>query len=263
MYGKLFASMYDGTLYGKWQALVTFQQLIILCTPDGVIDMTPQQISGRTSIPLEIIQAGISDLEAPDPFSRTPDAEGRRIERLDDHRPWGWRIVNHEKYKNLISQEQKREADRERMRLKRASQDVADSRGTSRDVADVAHSYSESDSDSRKNVKSAKPTTDPSWFAEFKSLYPKRSGDPNWRGAVRAAHARGVDGHKPAEFLEGARRYHEFCRITGKIGTEYVMQASRFLGPSKPFTERWDPPAGPAPRVGKFDQLYGGEKDHA
>jgi len=255
LYGKLFESMYEGTLYGKWQAIVTFQQMIILCSPDGVIDMTPQTISARTSIPLEIIQTGVVDLEAPDPFSRTPDRDGRRIERLDDHRPWGWLIVNHKKYKDLISQEQKREADRERMRQKRS---VAGSRGMSRDVAEVAHSDADADRDSKKNAKS-----DPSWLADFKSLYPKRSGDPNWRGAVRAAAARIRENFGPAQFLEGARRYHEFCRITGKIGTEYVMQASRFLGPGKPFLERWDPPAGPAPRVGKFDQLYGGDKDHA
>jgi uncharacterized protein YdaU (DUF1376 family) len=75
------------------------------------------------------------------------------------------------------------------------------------------------------------PPSDPAWLVEFKILYPKRSGDANWRGAVRAANSRIGEGHGPAEFLEAARRYHEYCRITDKIGTEFVMQASRFLGP--------------------------------
>jgi hypothetical protein len=253
MYGKLFASMYDGTLYGKWQALVTFQQMVILSTPDGIVDMTSQNISGRTSIPLEIIETGIADLEAPDPHSRTPDYEGRRIIRLDEHRPWGWQLVNHKKYKDLISLEQKREADRERIRSKRASQGC---REVSQNVADVAHSDSYSATSTKnKNVKAG----DPPWFAEFKSLMPKRAGDPNWRGAVRAGAARIAEGHKPQEFFEGARRYHEFCRITGKIGTEYVMQAARFLGPGKPFLLPFDPPdaaVSPRSHVGKFDQLF-------
>ena len=73
--------MYDGTLYGNWKALVTLQQMIILCDMDGFVDMTPQAIAARTGIPLEIIRTGITALEEPDPYSRTPDLEGRRIER--------------------------------------------------------------------------------------------------------------------------------------------------------------------------------------
>jgi len=33
--------MYEGTLYGQWEAIITFQQLIVLATEDGIIDMTP------------------------------------------------------------------------------------------------------------------------------------------------------------------------------------------------------------------------------
>lgn len=116
MYGKIFSSMYDGTLRVNWQALVTFQQLIVLCDSDGVIDMTPEAISGRTGIPLDIIREGIEKLEAPDPYSRTPDFEGRRLERLDEHRPWGWRIVNYLKYRSLVNTETVREQNRERQK---------------------------------------------------------------------------------------------------------------------------------------------------
>jgi hypothetical protein len=95
-----------------------------------------------------------------------------------------------------------------------------------------------------KNCSAARtPPTDPSWLAEFQKYYPKRGGDPNWRGAARAGNARIADGHIPDEFFAGARRYAEFCRITGKIGTEFVKQAATFLGPGKPFLEPWDAPA--------------------
>ena len=119
MYGKLFTKMYDGTLHGKWEALVTFQQMIVLCDADGIVDMTPETIAARTSIPLHIIEKGIGILEAPDPYSRTPDHEGRRIERIDGHRPWGWRIVNHAKYTALQDADQVREQTRDRVRRHR------------------------------------------------------------------------------------------------------------------------------------------------
>lgn len=119
IYGKLFDSMYDGTLRENWEALVTFQQMIVLCNADGVTDMTPSAIAGRTGIPIEVIEKGIAILEQPDPHSRTPDEEGRRIVRIDDHRPWGWMIVNHDKYKNLQDFSSIREQTRERVRKHR------------------------------------------------------------------------------------------------------------------------------------------------
>jgi hypothetical protein len=81
------------------------------------------------------------------------------------------------------------------------------------------------------------------WFLDFKLAYPSRAGDHGWRKALKAAHARVVEGHSPDEFIEGAKRYAEFCRVTGKEGTEYVKQAATFLGPDKPFLESWAPPA--------------------
>lgn len=153
MYGKVFSSMYDGTLYGHWQAIVCFQQMIVLCDSDGVVDMTPQAMAARTSIPLEIIQDGLKILEQPDPYTRTPGEDGKRITRLDDHRPWGWRIVNHKAYRDMIALEDKRRADRERVAAKRAaeketSQPVADSRDLSHvspEVAKVAHADADAD----------------------------------------------------------------------------------------------------------------------
>jgi hypothetical protein len=111
MYGKVFSSMYDGTLAtrGPWQALVTFQQLIVLSDRDGVVDMTTEAIARRTSIPLEIIETGIAALLHPDPRSRTPTEDGRRIIPLEDHRDWGWQIVNHAKYQAMRSAEERRE----------------------------------------------------------------------------------------------------------------------------------------------------------
>lgn len=122
MYGKLFAQMFEGTLAtkGPWEALITFQQLIVLADRNGVVDMTPEAISRRTTIPLPIIQKGIRALERPDPQSRTPDEGGRRIVRLSKERPWGWRIVNYAKYRNLRSQEERREYHRRYWHEKRS-----------------------------------------------------------------------------------------------------------------------------------------------
>jgi hypothetical protein len=114
--------MYDGTLAtkGPWQALVTFQQMIILADKDGIVDMTAEAIARRTTVPLEIIVLGIDALEQPDSQSRTQDLEGRRIVRLDSGRQWGWQIVNHTHYRKIRSQEERREYMRKYQREYRA-----------------------------------------------------------------------------------------------------------------------------------------------
>ena len=123
MYGKIFQSIYDGTLGGHWEALITFEQMIVLCDDQGVIDMTANALHRRTSIPLDIIEIGIEHLEAPDEESRMPEEEGRRIIRISADRDWGWQIVNHRYYRNLASHEEKKQKDRERIAEKRENKD--------------------------------------------------------------------------------------------------------------------------------------------
>jgi len=120
MYGKIFESMYEGSLYGQWEAIVTMQQLIVLASADGVIDMTPAAISGKTSIPLDIIEKGLDILSRPDRYSRTQGSDGVRIQLLEEHREWGWFLVNHEKYRDLRTAEDRREYMREYMQKRRA-----------------------------------------------------------------------------------------------------------------------------------------------
>ena len=173
MYGKIFDSMYEGTLYGHWQAIVTLQQMLVLCNRDGHVDMTPQAMSARTSIPLDILIKGIEDLSAPDPYSRTPGDDGMRIALLDPNRPWGWRIINHAKYQAIRNAEEKRKADRDRIAEKRRKDnDVVDSRGVSQPVADVAPA-SASASASALTSKALRSQTSAT-FVEFWQIYPNR-----------------------------------------------------------------------------------------
>jgi len=129
MFGKIFVQMYDGSLgtRGPWQALVTFQQLIVLADRDGTVDMTAEVIARRTSIPLEVIQIGLKALAEPDPASRTPDFEGRRIVPISEHRDWGWRLVNYAKYRSIRSAEERREYNREYWHKRKDRQNQGDS----------------------------------------------------------------------------------------------------------------------------------------
>lgn len=152
MFGKLFSSMYDGSLHGHWEATITLQQLVILSNRHGEVDMTAAAIAARTGIPLELLRTGIAALENPDPESRGPAEEGRRIVRLDPSRSWGWRIVNYLYYRNLASAEDKREGARERQRKHRAaSRSVTPGHALSR-----SSRQAEADADAKAEAKGKK-----------------------------------------------------------------------------------------------------------
>ena len=174
MYGKVFETIYDGTLYGHWEAIVTMQQLIVLASPDGVVDMTPQAIAARTSIPFEIIEKGLKFLAEPDPYSRTPGDDGKRIILLEDHRPWGWRLVNHGKYQRLRDMNQKRTADRDRIARKRAKSHVESGMSpSSRKLSPPSPTTdSYSDSDSTKALRATSKPVD-NFLERPKFLYKK------------------------------------------------------------------------------------------
>jgi hypothetical protein len=108
-YSKLFDSMWSGSLYGQFEASAVFMVLLSLSDQHGNVDMSQEAIAGRTGWPINFIKEGIRQLESPDIRSRTPDADGRRIILLDEHRDWGWMITNYEKYRELERSVERRE----------------------------------------------------------------------------------------------------------------------------------------------------------
>jgi hypothetical protein len=119
-FSKIFSTMWGGSLYGHFEASAVFMVLLSLCDRDGTIDMTPEAIAGHTGWPLDLIRTGIAELAAPDPRSRTKGHEGRRILPLDEHRDWGWRITNYQKYRDEMRSAERREYLRQAKQAERA-----------------------------------------------------------------------------------------------------------------------------------------------
>ena len=99
--------------------------MLVLADENGVVDMTPTSISARTRIPIDFVKKYLDRLEMPDPDSKTPDYEGRRIVRMDSHRNWGWVVCNYSKFNRLAANEVRKEQTRESMeRLRTISQNA-------------------------------------------------------------------------------------------------------------------------------------------
>ena len=112
MYAKIFASLYQGTLRGKSDEILVFTNLLATADKDGYSDKHWKAIAEETGLTETEVKAAILKLEAPDADSRTPELDGRRIVRIDEHRAWGWRIVNYLKYRAIKNEEDRREQNR-------------------------------------------------------------------------------------------------------------------------------------------------------
>jgi hypothetical protein len=112
VYAKLFVSLYQGTLRGNSRGILVFTNLLAHCDEDGIVDIHPRAIADEVGLTVDEVRATLLELEAPDPESRTPTHDGRRILRMDDHRDWGWVIVNHAKYQAIRNREDRREQNR-------------------------------------------------------------------------------------------------------------------------------------------------------
>ena len=97
--------MIDGSL---WEADLRVRVLFVTMlfvsfepARRGTVDLTLRKLAGRAGMSPEDVRYALDVLMAPDPESRTPDDDGRRIERLSMKRDWGWRIVNWEAKERL------------------------------------------------------------------------------------------------------------------------------------------------------------------
>ena len=124
MYAKLFTSIYQGTLRGNSNGILVFTNMLAHCDKHGICDIHPRAIAEEVGLSQEAVRASILELEAPDPESRSPEEEGRRIVRVDEHRAWGWRVVNFLKYRAIRDEDDRREQNRlaqEAWRLRKQS----------------------------------------------------------------------------------------------------------------------------------------------
>lgn len=224
--------------------------LIVLAERGGIVDMTIKAIAAQCGYPIAVIERGVAELEQPDPQSRTPDEEGRRIVRMDCHRDWGWRITNFDTYHAMRTREDRREYFRTRIALKRAAaRQVSPIVTPVTNVSEITYSDSDSDSDVNKDLRvgkdldraAARPVAE-SNFDVFQKLYPKRAGSQRWADAQKHINARLREGVTWDRILKGTTRYAAYCRVTGKVRTETVQQAATFVGKNLGFDEPWDLP---------------------
>lgn len=160
MYAKLFTSIYQGTLRGNSHGLLVFTNLLAHADKDGVVDIHPRAIAEEVGLTREQVQAAIDELEAVDIESRSPEEGGRRIIRIDEHRAWGWMVVNYLKYRSIRNEDDRREQNRLSQAKWRARQSESkQSKPASAELSRHQPQSANTDADLEEEANTATPKT--------------------------------------------------------------------------------------------------------
>ncbi len=164
MYTKLYRTIFDGSLYGQFEAITVFMAMLALADHHGEVDAFPAKIAGCLGCDVDFVIKGIEDLLLPDPHSRTPAKDGCRIIPLlndeGNDRPFGWKIVNYKKYREIRNEEERREYQRKWIEKKRKKEklstenvdDCQQSTNVDRSLPQSTHTDTDTDTEKIKTL---------------------------------------------------------------------------------------------------------------
>lgn len=121
MYGKLFESLYEGSMVGSGSAMfAVWSYVITKMRPDkevgAQVDINPKVLAFLLGEQEPVVEDVVRRLCSPDPKSRSKDEDGRRLVQVGQ---FSYRVVNGAKYMSIRNAEEKRSNDRHRKRKER------------------------------------------------------------------------------------------------------------------------------------------------
>lgn len=109
-YGVIHSSIFNSSVAKDWSAWVVLVALCVLADEDDNVLLDASRLARLTNLPEGVVERGLGVLSSPDPSSKSPEEEGRRIVPINVERPEvGWHIVNRNVFKRMFSAEHRRE----------------------------------------------------------------------------------------------------------------------------------------------------------
>jgi len=181
-YTKLFSSIVTSTVWGEPDHVrLVWITMLALSNRDGIVEASIPGLAKMAGVAIENCEAALQRLEGPDKYSRTKDFEGRRITPIDG----GWQLINHRKYRDKLSKEErteynkiKQQESRQRKLTNADSADGVDMSALSAHTDNRQHLQTTSTNKitpSRRASRSV-PVSEPTDFADFWDHYPNHKG---------------------------------------------------------------------------------------
>lgn len=119
---KLFNTIVTSTI---WQeddkTRIVWITMLAIADHDGIVSAAVPGLASVAHVDIPSTEKALQNLAQPDEYSRTQDFDGRRIEAIDG----GWLILNYEKYRKMLSEEERKEYKAKWIRQKRRQMSTA------------------------------------------------------------------------------------------------------------------------------------------
>lgn len=213
---KLFSSITKSTVWCEPHTTVrVWITLLADCNRKGEIHGSVPGLAHLARVTIAECEAALNTFLAPDPYSRTPDNDGRRIEVI----PGGWRLLNYGLYRERRDTDAVQESKRDHMRRVRAERaenstrgnDVSTS-GNENGVWSESGYIAEAEADTDKSQKSkgrAAPLVLPEWLPGdvWDDWHSYRNARKGWTAKARTLSLRTLtdlrdQGHDPRKVVE-------------------------------------------------------------
>lgn len=152
-YTKLFNSLISSTVWREdLPTKVVWVTMLAMADQDGIVEASVPGLAHFAGVTVQEAEIALKKFLSPDPYSRSPENEGRRIEPVDG----GWRLLNHYKYRFKMSKEDIRDKNRVRQQKHRERRSVTQGRDasvTERDGCDKSHESRHTDTDTNALAK--------------------------------------------------------------------------------------------------------------
>jgi hypothetical protein len=234
-YTKLFHRILDSTIWREDdKTRILWITMLALADKDGVVESTIPGLADRARISLSECEAALERFQQPDKYSWSQEKEGRRIELVEG----GWFLINHAKYRALMSYEEQKEKTRIRVQRWRSKQESESTVTgvTSNAGNDIAYTKAKADTE-RTRVKSfVRPSLEEvqsyckersnsvdyqKWFDYYSSNGWRvgRNSMKDWKAAIRTWEKNGfvnggkIDNYKTAGELRNERNSERIDRL--------------------------------------------------
>ncbi len=197
MYGKIFASTFTGSMFGRGPVMFSVWAFVLAHTDQtGTVELNPRLVASSLGAELNEVELAIQELCRPDESSRNPADDGRRLLREGQ---FTYRVVSHAIYQRIRTQDDRREYNRQKQAESRARKkeqmstlDKVDSQQKSAlsahiDIDVDIRNKKKEDQNHRATrsltVKAPAPYSD--HFERFWMVYPRKTGKGSaWKAFV-------------------------------------------------------------------------------
>ena len=138
MYGRIFESMYDGSMYGAGLAVMALWPYVLIKARQGRVELNPTKLAHTLGCKAEQMERAIEKLCEPDSASSSAKEEGRRLVKEGQ---FLYRVVNWQDY-NRIGNESDRAAYKVRWQRGKRNESMKtdeDKRGQMKTFEDISY----------------------------------------------------------------------------------------------------------------------------